>query len=160
MRNGSAAGRPQPGDKPMMPPTFMMIAVAAMIVLHLAVPVARLAEPPATWLGGPLIAVGLVLNLWADALFRRARTTVKPFAEARVLLRRGPFRLCRNPMYLGMVLAALGFAMLMGTLAPFVVVPVLAWLLRSRFIAVEEAMLEDTFGDDYRRYRREVRRWL
>lgn len=160
MSKGSAAGRPQPGDKPMMPPTVMMMALAAMVVLHLAMPVARLAEPPATWLGGPFIMVGLALNLWVDALFRRARTTVKPFAEARVLLRRGPFRLSRNPMYLGMVLAALGGAMLMGTLTPFVVVPVLAWVLRRRFIVVEEAMLEDTFGDDYRHYRRQARRWL
>lgn len=151
---------PVPGARPMMPPTYAMLAIAAMVALHFVAPVARLAEPPVTWLGAPFIGAGLILNLWADRLFKRYRTAVRPFDGSRELVREGPFQLSRNPMYLGMGLAALGVAMLLGTLAPFVVVPVLIWLLHVRFIAVEEAMLEDAFGDAYRAYRRQVRRWI
>lgn len=151
---------PGPGDKPMMPPTYGMLAVVAMVALHLLAPGMGVAEAPITWLGVPFIAVGLILNLWAGGLFTRRRTPFNPFSGARLLVRDGPFQLSRNPMYLGMVLAALGMAMLMGTLTPFVVVAGLAWLLQARFIVVEEAMLEETFGEDYRDYRRRVRRWV
>ena len=151
---------PGPGDKPVMPPAYGMAAVVAMVVVHLVVPVAGLAQAPITWLGVPFVAVGLILNIWAGGLFTRRRTTFKPFAESQRLVRDGPFRLSRNPMYLGMVLAALGIAMLLGTLTPFIVVAGLAWVLHVRFVTVEEAMLEDAFGDEYRNYRRQVRRWV
>ena len=151
---------PGPGDRPMMPPTLMMLALAAMVVLHFVAPVARLADPPVTWLGVPSVVAGLVLNVWAGGLFTRRRTPFNPFSGARRLVREGPFLLSRNPMYLGMILAALGLAMLMGTLSPFVVITVLAWRLHARFIVVEEALLEETFGDAYRAYCRQVRRWI
>lgn len=156
----TAPRRPGLGERPMMPPTYAMLAVIAMVVLHFVVPVARLAGPPVTWLGAPFIGVGLILNFWAGGLFSRRRTPFNPFAGPRVLVREGPFLLSRNPMYLGIVLAVLGIAMLMGTLTPFVVVGLLAWLLQARFIAIEEAMLEDAFGEAYRAYCRQVRRWI
>ena len=152
--------RPALGDKPMMPPTYMMIAVVVMVVLHLAVPLAGLAHAPITWLGAPFIGVGLILNFWADYLFRKHRTTVKPFGRPSALIEEGPFQLSRNPMYLGIVLAAIGVAMLLGTLSPFLIVVVLVWLLTTRFIAVEEAALEDEFGSAWHAYRRQIRRWV
>lgn len=153
-------GRPAIGDKPMMPPTYMMIAVAVMVTLHLVVPVAGLAVAPVTWLGAPFIGVGLFLNFWADRLFKTHGTTVKPFRDSKRLIREGPYQLGRNPMYLGMVLTAIGVAMLLGTLSPFLVVGVLVWLFSARFIAVEEAMLEDSFGEAWRDYKSQVRRWV
>ena len=152
--------RPALGDKPIMPPTYMMIAIVLMFVLHVTVPMVGLAHAPITWLGAPFIGVGLILNFWADQQFRKHRTTVKPFGRPTALVEKGPFQLSRNPMYLGMVLAAVGVAMLLGTLAPFLVVAVLVWLFTSRFILVEEAAMEDAFGDAWHAYKRKVRRWL
>ena len=151
---------PGPGGRSMLPPTLMMVALAAMVALHFVAPVARLADPPVTWLGAPFVVAGLFLDVWAGGLFTRRRTPFNPFNGARLLVREGPFLLSRNPMYLGMILAALGLAMLMGTLTPFIVVAVLAWRLHARFVVIEEAMLEDAFGEDYRDYCRRVRRWI
>jgi len=137
-----------------------MLAVAAMVALHLLAPVAGLAQAPVTWLGAPFVGVGLILSFWADKLLRRRGTPTRPFRPPRVLVRDGPFQLSRHPMYLGMVLAALGIAMLLGTLSPFLVVGVLAWLIDRRVVAVEEAMAEDAFGDAWRAYRARVRRWF
>lgn len=151
---------PRPGDKPMLPPTYAILALLAMVVVHYLAPVARLADPPVTWLGVPFIVVGLIFNVWAGGLFTRRRTPFNPFAEPRRLVREGPFALSRNPMYLGIVLIAIGAAMLMGTLSPFFFIVVLAWILQTRFIAIEEAQMEDAFGDAFREYRRKVRRWV
>lgn len=148
------------GDKPMLPPTYGMLAVVAMVAVHYLVPGMRLAVAPVTWLGVPFVIVGGIFNVWAGGLFKRRGTPFNPFAAPRRLVREGPFALSRNPMYLGMVLAAIGVAMLMGTLSPFIVVVALAWILKARFIVVEEAQMEDAFGDDFRDYCRRVRRWV
>jgi protein-S-isoprenylcysteine O-methyltransferase Ste14 len=63
-------------------------------------------------------------------------------------------------MYLGMVLALLGIAMWLGSLTPFVVIPVFTALIQRGFIRNEERRLTDAFGPPYAEYRRRVRRWL
>jgi protein-S-isoprenylcysteine O-methyltransferase Ste14 len=63
-------------------------------------------------------------------------------------------------MYLGAVLLLAGVAILLGTLAPLLVVTVVFAILQEGFIRREERLLEETFGDRYRTYRLSVRRWL
>jgi len=63
-------------------------------------------------------------------------------------------------MYLGTVLLLVGVAVLLGTLAPLLVVIVVFAILQEGFIRHEERLLDDTFGDRYRAYQRSVRRWL
>lgn len=58
--------------------------------------------------GAALIALGVLLNVWAERLFRWGATGVCPFSPATVLVKRGPFRLSRNPMYLGLVAISAG----------------------------------------------------
>jgi len=63
-------------------------------------------------------------------------------------------------MYVCLTAALVGVFVLFGTLTPVLVVPAFVWVIRSRFIAVEERMMEDAFGDTYRSYKDRVRRWL
>jgi protein-S-isoprenylcysteine O-methyltransferase Ste14 len=63
-------------------------------------------------------------------------------------------------MYLGFVLALIGIAVLLGSLAPFVVIPVIAVLMDRMFIEVEESMLQDKFGPSWLEYKAKVRRWI
>ena len=106
------------------------------------------------------MVVSGALVLWVAGLFRRAGTTVKPFQEPSTLVLSGPFRLTRNPIYVGMVGGLLGLEVLLGSATPFLVVSVFAILIDRRFIRAEEASLEKTFGDAYREYKTRVRRWL
>jgi protein-S-isoprenylcysteine O-methyltransferase Ste14 len=63
-------------------------------------------------------------------------------------------------MYLGMISALLGVAILLGTLGAFLPVPLFFFVLQRRFVQPEEKMLEQLFGERYREYRRRVRRWM
>ena len=72
----------------------------------------------------------------------------------------GPFAFTRNPMYLGLVLCLLGWAVLLGSLVPFAVVPAFLALLHFRFVLREEPFMADRFGQDYASYHEQVRRWL
>jgi len=77
----------------------------------------------------------------------RGIVAVYHFERSSHLLTSGVFAISRHPMYLGMVLILGGIAMLLGTLGPFVIVLAFAVWFGLRFVAFEERMLADTFGD-------------
>lgn len=105
---------------------------------------------------------GVALAGLGVSAFRRAQTTVNPLnpdaASALVVL--GVFRHTRNPMYVGMCLVLLGWAIYLA--APWTLLgPVLfaAYITRFQIIPEERAMA-DKFGKAYADYRAQVRRWL
>jgi protein-S-isoprenylcysteine O-methyltransferase Ste14 len=143
-----------------LPPVYLLLSLAAMGVFHVAFPLARPIDEPYRYAGIVIAALGVVLDGWALALFLRAKTGVIPFSEAKALVERGPYRWTRNPMYLGMAAILLGFAIYLGSVTPFIVIPAFMGLIAERFIAPEEEMLEKAFGQAYAGYKARVRRWL
>ena len=110
---------------------------------------------------GVVIAIlGVALVAWGMRTFRAARTAIIPFHAASRLVDAGPYRFTRNPMYTGMAIAYLGIATMLGTLWPFIFLPIVLVIIASFVIAREEAYLGDAFGADYAAYRSRVRRWL
>ncbi|MFT6531765.1 MAG: protein-S-isoprenylcysteine O-methyltransferase Ste14 [Limimaricola cinnabarinus] len=111
-------------------------------------------------LGAVVIATGLGLMLWASVTMLRHRTQLMPRRDAAALVTTGPFRISRNPIYLGDLLLLAGGAMIFDAPLALVLVPVLAAILQSRFIEPEEAMLRRTFGADFESWATRTRRWL
>jgi protein-S-isoprenylcysteine O-methyltransferase Ste14 len=106
-------------------------------------------------------ALGLLLSGWGQRTFAAEGTEILPASPTnKKVVTRGPFRYTRNPMYLGLILMAFGFAFYFGT-PPFYAVPVLLFLLCNFvFIPFEEAKMQRQHGDQYTDYLRRVRRWL
>jgi protein-S-isoprenylcysteine O-methyltransferase Ste14 len=143
-----------------IPPLYFASAILAMVALHFVLPIARVIPWPWTLLGAGPVLAGIGLAIWAEHEFKRAGTAVRPFAPSSALVEDGPFRFTRNPMYLGMLLVLAGLFLLLGTLGPLLVPPILVWLLQRRFVVPEETHMERHFGARYEDYRRRVRRWL
>ena len=143
-----------------MPPVYLLAAVAAMVALHFFFPGKQILDAPWRWLGAVPIVAGLALVVWVAALFRRRKTTIKPGDVSSALVTDGPFRISRNPIYLGMTSILVGTAIALGSLMPWMVVPVFVALVGYNVIPVEEAMLADVFGQSYADYRAKVRRWI
>ncbi len=102
----------------------------------------------------------MALAGWALALFRRRRTTTTPGELSRAFVASGPYRLSRNPMHLGLVLAYLSEMFFLAQLAPLLpLLPVVAYLQRV-VIPLEESRLRATFAAPYAQYATRVRRWL
>ena len=109
-----------------------------------------------------LVVLGLMVEAAGVLSFRRARTTVNPFAPERTvnIVSSGIYRLSRNPMYLGMVCLLTGWAVwLWQVQAVLGVVLFVAWITRFQIIP-EERVLTQKFGTEYRQYRQRVRRWV
>lgn len=138
----------------------MVLCLATAIALDRYLP---LWAPEVAWLGlaGRGIALlGLAMVLWPMAQFLAAGTGLVPFTEARALVTGGLYRLTRNPMYLGMALVLLGAGLVAGSLGALLPLPLFMVIIQKRFIEGEERFLEAAFGNDYRAYKRRVRRWL
>jgi protein-S-isoprenylcysteine O-methyltransferase Ste14 len=106
-----------------------------------------------------MIAGSWLLGSFARA-FLSAETPIDPYTPSTALVTGGPFRLTRNPAYLGMALTYAGIAIV--TKAPWALVPLpiaIATVYRG-VIAREERYLERKFGAPYTDYKRRVRRWI
>jgi protein-S-isoprenylcysteine O-methyltransferase Ste14 len=110
--------------------------------------------------GGVLAIAGIALVTTAAGLFRRMGTNVRPTQPSTTLVATGLYRWTRNPMYLGMALLYAGLALLLDSIVALILLAVVLVIIRTQVIAREERYLEARFGDDYRAYKRQVRRWL
>jgi protein-S-isoprenylcysteine O-methyltransferase Ste14 len=111
--------------------------------------------------GAALIAAGLALIVWTVALFARVgEGTLAPWDATRRLVVVGPYRYVRNPMISGVL------AILLGETLAFWSASLLGWFAAVFAVnavympLVEEPGLSRRFGEDYDRYRANVRRWV
>ena len=144
----------------LLPPVWFLLSLIAMAALHWVAPLARVIPRPWNWLGLVPLLAGIALSVTGARLFARLGTGIKPFSPATHLVTTGPYRFTRNPMYLGLVMSLIGVAAMLGTLTPWLVVPAFAWWIGRRFIAQEETMLEERFGEEYVKFKARVRRWI
>jgi protein-S-isoprenylcysteine O-methyltransferase Ste14 len=116
----------------------------------------------AGWVAGVLIGLaGLVLLVVSIRLIIvYANTTVMPWIPSEKLVIRGPYRIVRNPMISGVVGVMLAEGLVLGS--PGLLLLALVFFLGNTiyFIFSEEPKLEERFGEDYRRYKANVRRWV
>ena len=150
----------EPRKPGLYPPAYLALHALVMVGLHFFFPLARWIPSPIHYLGAVPVLLGLALVLNGASLFRRHETTIKPFEESSALVITGPYRLSRNPIYLGMAVSLAGIAVLLGSATPWIAVLVFVWLISALFIRQEEAMLENHFGAQYLEYKARVRRWI
>lgn len=143
-----------------IPPAWMGASILLMVALHYFFPVAQLLEQDQRLLGFIPILLSLLLTGAAAKTLARGGTTISPNGQPSALVNNGIFRFTRNPMYLGMALMLLGAALFFGSATPLLAVLFFMWVVQQRFIVREEQRLEAAFGQDYRNYCQQVRRWL
>src|SRR5436309_4884373 len=92
--------------------------------------------------------------------FQRARTPVDPYTPSKAIVTDGPYRLTRNPAYLGMALTCAGVAIVANAPWALLPLPVAIAVIDRGVIAREERYLERKFGTPYMAYKGRVRRWM
>ena len=144
------------------PPLYALAGAALMWGLNRHFPVTFWLDFPWRWIGPVVMASALLLDLGSLFVFRKNRTTINPLRPERTsrLVTEGWYRHTRNPMYLGLLVVLCGWAIWLGSVSVLAVPPLFALLVTRWQVIPEERVLEQKFGDEYRAYKRMVRRWF
>ena len=142
------------------PPTLFLVLIAAIVAVDQFCPVVSFAAPWLAWLGAGLAILGIAVSFTGKRHFQRVGTNVYTFEEPGELVTDGPYRFSRNPMYLGLVVAGIGAALVSATLSALVLAAAFAITVRCWYIAFEENAMRRRFGDAYEAYCRKVGRWV
>jgi protein-S-isoprenylcysteine O-methyltransferase Ste14 len=156
----AAAAKPDTAGIRVAPPVYYVAAFLVGVVLELIFPTSW--PPFGIRLAAALLGGGawLALDGTATVLFRRAGTSMVPMNPTTALVTSGPYRVTRNPMYVGMVFLYIALAFAFGVMWALVFLPAVIVIIDRFVIAREAPYLERKFGQTYRDYKARVRRWL
>ncbi len=148
---------------PRIPPVALTLIIAAVMGLtSWLVPAFAYVLPASRVVAVGLAGLGVCTGVAGVVSFRRAATTVNPLRPetASSLVVTGVYRFTRNPMYLGLLVVLLGWAVLLANAVAFVWLPAFVLYMNRFQIAPEESALASLFGPEFTDYRMNVRRWL
>ena len=151
-------------DRPqvlVLPPILVGGVLLTGVLLHYWVwTVTPFPVVPARVLGVLLfVSAGLLAHAAQNAM-KRAGTNIFPTQPALAMVRDGPFRRTRNPLYISACGMYLAVAFWVDGVVPLLLFPLVLAGLHWAIVLPEERYLEGKFGDAYRTYRAQVRRWL
>ena len=111
-------------------------------------------------LGAALLVAGLALLASFNIAFNRRGTALEPWKPTTAIVSTGPYRVTRNPAYVGMALVYAGIAVMSEALWVLAPLPLVLLIIDRVVIAREERYLERKFGPEYLDYKGRVRRWI
>jgi len=140
----------------------MLIVGALMWALNRYCPLLIIIPQPWSRLGWLVMAIAPLAPIAALTEFRRAHTTVDPHKPeaATALVTSGVYGWTRNPMYLGLSILLLGWAIKLGALISFAGPLFFVPLIQRVQIHPEEEALRGQFGTNYQAYCQRVNRWF
>lgn len=142
------------------PPFVYLGSIALGLALHLLWPVQLIPTSVSTPLGAMVALLAVALFVSAVRTFRAAGTPVPGNRPTTTIVRSGPYRFSRNPIYLAFSLLQLGLSFWVNSIALLItLIPAVA-LMSFVVIPREERYLEARFPSEYLPYRASVRRWL
>ena len=112
------------------------------------------------FLGSLLLGGAIMLIAGAMRKFQQAETSYHPDEPTTTLIREGPYRLTRNPLYLSLTMLYTAIALFGNAFWVIALLPVLVRVINHGVIEHEERYLERKFGDQYRQYKERVPRWF
>jgi protein-S-isoprenylcysteine O-methyltransferase Ste14 len=155
--NSNAQESANPGS--IRPPIVYLCAIALGVILHLTLPVRLMPRAVAMPIGIIAVLIAIVLFVSAVRTFRSAGTPVPGNLPTTTIVRTGPYRFSRNPIYLAFSLFQFGVALWVNSLWLLVSLIPAVGLMSLVVIPREEHYLETRFSD-YLSYKASVRRWL
>jgi len=142
------------------PPFVYLGAIILGLLLNFAWPVRLVSALLSVPLGATLVLVAVALFIYAVRTFRSAGTPVPGNRPTTTIVRTGPYRCSRNPIYLSFSLLQLGVAFWVNSLWLLITLIPAVTLMSFVVIPREEQYLESRFPSYYLPYRASVRRWL
>lgn len=108
------------------------------------------------------LIIALIFSISGIVSFRFAKTTANPLKPetASSLVNTGIYRISRNPMYVGFGFFILSLSIYFASPLSLLSLIVFVLYMTEFQIKPEEKSLDDLFGEEFKSYKRNVRRWL
>lgn len=143
-----------------IPPTYLFLCMLGSAAFYFLVPSMNVLRFPYTvLLGLPVLLFSLYVISAAHFLLKK-HDTPETYARSTRVVATGLYRYSRNPMYVGFLLFLTSLSLMLGNALSFIGPLVLFIIIDRMFIPYEEEKMERELGEDYRAYKRTVRRWL
>lgn len=114
-----------------------------------------------TLVGLSVFAAGAAISASGVIRFARSKTEIMPASNKNThLVVTGPYKFTRNPMYLGILVALMGLAITLGTIAGWIAALIFFVFVNAVSVPYEETKMDAQFSEDYRAYKSRVRRWI
>ncbi len=143
-----------------IPVSTLGASIIIAVILYYFVPVITIIPFPYNLLGLLIVGFGVYLVLQSVRLLLSHNTTVEVDRNPTALVTKCPYNYSRNPIYLGLLLIALGTTITLSSLSSFVAPLIFFLVVNTIIIPFEENRLQKNFGIDYERYKESVRRWI
>jgi len=154
-------------DKPLdnpgviaFPPLIWLVNAVISVLLHLFVRLPIMKYSFCLVCAIVLIILAPTLALSALRTMKAAGTNVHPSKPTLTIVRSGPFRFTRNPMYLALCLVQIALGFFLNDWITLLFVVPLALISHYGVVLREERYLTAKFGEPYLQYKRGVRRWI
>jgi len=143
------------------PPPMIALAIIALgVVLGESWPAEIIPTPWQYIVGGAIIAAAILLMAYAFRHFGQANTPVPTRHTPSTLVTSGVYTITRNPIYLAMMLLIMGLGVTLDNVWLLLLAAVFQQIIRWGVIAREEKYLEAKFGEEYRTFKEQTRRWI
>ena len=142
------------------PPFIWLVNAVISVLVHLFIRLPIMSYRLCLVCGIVFIILAPTLALSALVTMKAAGTNVDPAKPALTIVRDGPFRFTRNPMYLALCLLQIALGLFLNDWITLMFVVPLALIFHYGVVLREERYLTAKFGEPYLQYKREVRRWI
>lgn len=139
---------------------FACLIVAGMLQIFHPVEIASYPFAAGLTVAAVLTCSAVAIGGWAIREMKGHGTPLEPGSVPLRLVRSGPFRFTRNPLYLAQLLVLTAIALAVNSIWFLGAVPVLLLLLDRLIVVREERVIRETFGTEYANYVKAVRRWI
>ena len=108
------------------------------------------------------LIIAVIIIILSINKFRKIKTTISPLKlnKTSSLINSGIYRYTRNPMYLGLLLMLFSTALFLKNFISFLIIPLFILFITRNQILPEEESLDNIFLEEYKNYKKKVRRWI
>ena len=139
------------------PPVILLCGLIAQVVLYFTFPVL---VNLSILFGILILIIGISLVYISLRKLSKMKTTFIPDGKPEKLVKDGPFRFSRNPIYLGMLLILVGVSISLQSFSSLMISIIFGLIINFTWIKHEEKKLEDIFDSEWEEYSKRTRRWL
>lgn len=143
-----------------LPPYLFLLCTFLMIILYFTTTSITVVKFPTNLIGIVFIVLGIGITLQVSRKFKSIDTEIHTFKKPKKLTTKGFFRYTRNPIYLGFLIGLIGVFVVLGSLTSLIGALIFFIFSNNWYIPFEEKQLETEFGEQYKNYKMNVRRWI